>query len=885
MTTLSPMIPIALTTNRRTSPIGIDGQTIEFGWRLAGEPPAGYDVELRRPDGTEVWGADGIAVPDDCRTITYGGPALEPATRYEWRIRAHAGTEWSAWADFETGLLAVEDWAGAWITDDRETSTRRALYFHGLADLPADVVSARAYVSALGWYRFFVNGADITGPALVPRWTPLDHFVEYQSYDVTEHLVAGANSLAAVVGDGRYRGSLGFRSHRDVFGDRLALIAHLHVELTDGTTLRLGSGDGWTVGSGPIQQADPKHGQRVDLRLPDVAGQEALDARPAVPLPPHRRTLVSEELAAVQEVSRLSGTRSLTPSGVELIDFGQNFAGHVQVRLRGPEGAKVRISYSEVLTPAGELDVHYLDLFGTSKEWFQRDEIVLSRDATDYAPWFSVFGFRYVTIEPLDGATIEIERVEGVVMSTPLETTAQFETSREDLNRLWRNVEWSLRSNFLDTPTDCPTRERSGWTGDIQIFGPTASMMVDSDVYLRRYLRNLAVEQFDDGGVPTVIPREWSTFSGGKDPQSSFRSAVGWGDTAVMLPLDLYRHFNDVEVLRRQYPSARAWVEHLAQRARTSAGAARRLGRRVGELETYIVDTGMHYGEWLRPGESMTREMMKNAVRPPAQVATAYLANSARLLARTASILGFAEDAAHYENLSTKTREAYRAAFVRRGGSRIGVDKQDDYVRSLAFDLLEPDEVNAAFERLAQLIEKSDGHLATGFLSTPLLLSVLVDHGRSDLAYRILLQPTSPSWLAQLDRGATTVWETWEGYDRSGHAKMSHNHYAFGSVAGWMLEYIVGIRVSAPGYRRFIVNPTPGADLTHARGSLSTAFGTIESGWRLQDGVLTLDVTVPPGTEAVIRIAHVTEVRGPGLHQISTAWESSDAPSRYASSR
>ncbi|MFJ4175342.1 family 78 glycoside hydrolase catalytic domain [Microbacterium sp. NPDC089696] len=866
--------PTDLRTEGRQAPLGLEVSQPEFSWHTPELAQEWYEVEVTDRAGRVVWQPGRQHSPRPFG-VQYEGESLLPKAEYAWRVRigdSQGSTEWSMPAAFETGIM-TDEWAASWITDDAPTDSLRTLYFQGVDTLPAPVVRARAYASALGWYRLFINGTDVTGHALVPRWTPLDQYVEYQVYDVTDALREGRNVIDTVVADGRYRGRNGFQSHGRLFGDRLAVIVQIEAELADGSHIVISSDTSWQVGAGRISTADPKHGERVDLRVDFTAGSTTpIDARPAVILPPHERSLIGEEVERLEAISELPGIITTTPAGVTLVDFQQNFTGVARVRLAGTPGTTIRLSYSEVLTPDGELDVHYLDFRGRSKEWFQRDEVILGTEVTDYLPWFTYHGFRYLTIESLaDDPSFTVEAVTGVVMSTPLRQTGTFESSHAGLNQLWSNVEWSLRSNFLDTPTDCPTRERSGWTGDIQIFGPTASIMVDADQYLRRYLRNLAAEQLDDGGIPTIIPRESSVFSGGKDTQYAMRFATGWGDTATILPNTLHTYFDDVAVLRRQYGSMRTWVDALTHIAATTSGKVRRFGRRAGDLERYVIDTQVHYGEWLRPGESIITQMAGNIVRPPAEVATAYFAHSARILARTAELIGEHEDARRYAKLADHVRQAYRAAFVRSGGSRIGIDKQDDYVRALALDLLEPEERKLAGDRLLELLEKRQWRLGTGFLSTPLLLPVLVEIGRPDAAYNVLLQTAPPSWLHQLGRGATTVWETWEGYDRKGNAKMSHNHYAFGSVAQWLFEGIVGVRPLEPGYRRFAVSPTPGGGLTHARGSLITRYGAISAHWQQNGDAIDLDITVPFGTTAEVRLLDERRELGPGQHRVSTS--------------
>jgi alpha-L-rhamnosidase len=873
-----PLAPRTLRTDLRTSPIGIDSDCPEFSWTPADEGPAqdAYEIELWTETASAdlpTWRSGVIASPRPF-AARYAGPALASATIYHWRVRVHAAgavSPWSEAAAFEMGLLAASDWEAAWIAEPPRSkgSPARTQYFRRDLHLAGPVRRARIYASALGWYRLFVNGVDQTGPDLVPRWTPLDEVVEYQVYDVTDALVAGRNVLGVVVAEGRYRGALGTFAKSEVYGDRLATIVQLEVEYADGTTRTFGSDSSWQVGTGRIVIADPKKGERIDARIPEV--DWLADAEPWAPahtLPPHPRRLIAEEVDRVTQVGTFTATVSRTPSGVQLLDFGQNFNGYARVRLDGPTGRTVVIRYSEVLTPEGELEMDYLE-YASSKDWFQRDEVILDGTALDYTPSFTIRGFRYVTVEGLD-ADLTSEDVLGVEVATPLPVIGEFHASDPRLEQMERTTMASLRANFSDTATDCPTRERTGWTGDVQVFAPTAAIMVDSDAFLRRYLRNLALEQDADGRLPNWIPSETSDFSWSlRDRALSFvRSSVGWGDAAVLVPWTLYQYYGDEEVLRRQWDSAKAWVEQLERRARKS-GISRRFGRRVGRLEKYIVDTGYHYGEWLRPGENAASTFRDNVLRPPAALATAYYALSSGVLAQMASVLGRQRDAARWATVADRTREAWRAAFVADGGAHIADDRQDDYVRALAFDLLLPEQRPVAAARLAELVEQAGDHLGTGFLSTPLLLQALSENGHTDVAYRVLLQETAPSWLGQLNRGATTWWETWEGYEENGHAKVSHDHYTFGSVTRWLHEHVAGLRPLDAGYRRFLVAPSVGGGLTSASSSVETPYGRAASAWSLEGGTLTLTVTVPPGATAEVRVGDRVEHLDGGRHTVS----------------
>lgn len=749
---------------------------------------------------------------------------------------------------------AVE-WSADWITDPASAKDRtpRTLYFRREIDVPATVTRATVRASALGWYRLFVNTDDITGHALVPRWMSFDHEVEFQEYDVAHALREGGNVLGVIVGEGRFRGRNGGGSTPAMFGKRLAMLLQLEIDFADGTSATITSDDAWRVGAGRIRSADPKFGERVDLRISDTGwlnpGARTEAETAAVVLPTPSRRLVPEDVGRVTAVDRRAGVVTRAPSGMQLIDFGQNFTGVARTSLPAGSGRKVTILYAEVLTPGGELETDYFEAEkkGSFEDWFQRDEVILAETAQTYTPSLTFRGFRYVGVLGLT-EDLRPTDVEGIVLSTEMASTGEFTCSDPRLDRLHENVVWSLRSNFLDTATDCPTRERSGWTGDLRVFAATAAILTDCAPFLRRYLHNVAIEQLDDGRVPAVIPHEKVRIAG-FDLFNTAGSSVGWGDIAVELPLTLHTYFGDQDILRRQYPSARRWVEFLLARA----GRGNRVKRaRLGSDRRFVIDRGYDFGEWLRPGESGLKSILHNVVHTNSAVATAYLARSASMLAQTAALVGEHADADRYRKLSMDVARAWRAAFVSRGGARIADDRQDDYVRALAFDLLENDQKAPAIARLVELIEQADDHLGTGFLSTPLLLSTLTDHGRADVAFRILMQTTSPSWLSQVERGATTTWETWEGYRPDGRAKESHNHYAFGAVAQWLHEYVAGLRPAEPGYRRILVSPNIGGGLTSASSRIQTPFGSASSSWRVEGESVRLQVLLPPGTAGTV---------------------------------
>lgn len=891
-----------LRTNLRIEPLGVDTPHPEFDWQLPASAvrQVAYQVQVSPSEGFEatvLWDSGRVST-DVIGHVVYGGAPLRSSTCYFWRLRVWCEDEQpTPWASsrFETAKLDAAEWRAAWITNSwpLQPGDDAAVYFRTVVHLPEQVERARAYVSALGWYRLFINGHDLTGPALVPRFTPLQAAVEYQTYDVSGVLRPGANVIAIAVGDGRYRGRLGFLGTRCTYGDRLGAIAQIEVRMQDGHTRVVTTNELWHAGPGRIVGSDPQRGERIDLRIPDddwLNDREPPDRfRAAQLLPDGGRQLIAEEVERVQAVSQLAPVRVWkAPSGRWLVDLGQNIAGVLRIRLQGKQGQRVQLTHSELLTPEGELDVSWI---WHGKKWYQRDEVILSDGTTWVQPWFTIHGFRYVEVDGIDGA-LGIEDVQGIVLSSALRLTGSFACSDERLNKLHQNIGWSLRSNFTDVPTDCPTRERSGWTGDIQVFAPMSTMLVDGQAFLRRYLRSLALEQLDDGRVPPWIPVGNMPGRSKGIPgwvERHQANSVGWGDVAVMLPWTLYRYYGDRVVLQRQYDSMKRWVDHMARTARKSH-VSRYFRKSLGAHEPYLLDTGFHWGEWLRPGENdmdhvVLKVLLKIFGSSPI-IATAYFAQSSRLLSLIAKELDCHADERHYRTLSDRVRVAWHAAFVRQGGRRIGEDKQDDYVRAIAFDLLTDSERREAVARLVELVSEAGDHLGTGFLSTAMLLPVLADNGHADVAYRILMQTSKPSWLYQVEHGATTTWETWDGgYDERGKGKHSHNHYALGSAMAWLQEGVAGLSPLSPGYRRIRVAPYIGGGLKFAKASIETPFGRASSAWRFDGDHVALEVCVPPGSTAEVHTPDRIESVGPGTHAFrwrAAASKPGDRPSRVS---
>lgn len=868
-----------LRTDYLSEAFGIDNPRPEFSWKLESSNPEdthsivfqnAYRLQVALTDQFKanniVWDTDLVRSQDQFGLI-YAGSLLQSVTKYYWRVMIydmHDFTSgWSRATSFETAIMDGRLWKAKWITgpDDNE----HAMYFRGCLNIPTGILKGRAFVTALGWYRLFVNGTDLTGNSCVPRWTPLNSAVEYQDYDITDHLKPGPNVFSVVVGDGRWRGSLGLRDTRAKHHDPVATFVQVNITFKDGNRIAYGSSEEWLAGTGRIIRSDPKLGEEHDFRVDDqewlgniaptpvdVLGSRWTRAR-ILPQPKSRK-LIAEETPRTKEIARLRPKGILrSPSGKQIFDFGQNIAGFVVAKLKGPAGSKVTITYSESVGPDGELDLAYaLPIDGTP----QRDICILSGQDTWFQPYFTRHGFRYAEVSGAED--VGFNDIKALIISADLPETGMFACSDWRLERFRANALRSMRGNFADVITDCPTRERLCWMGDLQAISPTSTMFLDTQTYLRRTLRNISLEQLPDGTVPPFLPGECAqVYKGLWWPMSLITTSVGWGDACVLVPWTLYQYYGDKAVLKHQYGSMKRKVEQMVRDAKAGKGGYGKYFKgHKGEHEQYILDSDKMWGEWLEPGSGMWG-LFKSLMIPSPNTATAYFAHNASVLSKSAAALGHISDAEHYHALSERVRQAWRAAFQYEDG-RIGDDKQDDYVRALAFNLVTDDKRQDAIDRLVEIIEDSEHHFGTTLLNTAMLLTVLSDNGRADVAFELLMQNKGHSFLNQIEKGATTMWETWDGYDETGRAKGSHNHVASGAASRWLQEGIVGITPLEPGYRKIKIKPLIGGGLDHATGGIETPYGLVKSTWRamLSNGSVQLAVTVPAGTTAEIHLGN-----------------------------
>lgn len=857
------------------NPLGIGVVSPRLSWKLVsqqrGVVQSAYQIRVADAHG-ELW-ESGKMRSDQSLHVPYDGPALQSSQRCTWRVRVWDGadspSDWSEEASWEMGLLHASDWHAQWITpawEEDPTAFKPSPYLRTAFSVDGKIASARVYITAHGLYELSLNGQRVGDAYFTPGYTSYHRRLQYQVYDITPMLLQGENAVGVILGDGWYRGQISLASLRNAYGDRLGLLLQLHLRYVGGREQLVISNEQWKATTGPIVKSDWKDGEVYDARLempgwdqPGFAAQNWRGVSVVQQTKDHLVATISPGVRCIEEVTPVAIIT--TPNGETVVDMGQNFAGVVRLSVQGPAGTTILLQHGEALDKQGNFTMENLQ---TSKLLPLLQEVHYTLKGGEeevYIPHFTFHGFRYVRVRGFPGRA-ELRHFTGLVLSSVLPQTGTFQCSNPLVNQLHHNIAWSQRSNFLDIPTDCPTRERAGWTGDAQIFARTGSFLVETASFFTKWLKDLAVEQHTDGKVLNTVP---NCLSEPIQKSGFFRfleGSAGFADAAVMVPWTLYQCYDDRRVLEEQYPSMKAWVEYMRKNAKETHWTKRlnplywvSRTRRARALS--IWDTNFHFGEWLEPGEGSPLKtilgIVKRLLFSDPLVATSYFAHSTQLLAETAQVLGKDEDALEYQTLYSQIRAAYPAEFIGRNG-QIRPEKQASYVRALAFDLLPAALQKAAAQHLVALVRKADTHLGTGFLSTSFLCHVLSAHGQLDMAYDLLKQETTPSWLFAVKKGATTIWESWEGMEEDGTPHLSLNHYAYGAIGSWLYQVVAGIEIGSPGYKHIIFQPQPGGGLTHAQATYRSLYGEIASQWHLHDGMFTLTVTVPPNTSATVRL-------------------------------
>ncbi|MFV2046126.1 family 78 glycoside hydrolase catalytic domain [Metabacillus sp. YM-086] len=785
-----------------------------------------YDEQFTRI----VWDSNEVN-SDQSTHIQYEGEPLTSFTRYFYKVRISdnygRSTDWSTTNWFETAFLKDASWKAKWISPKNQEVEEDVFALRNTFFLEQDISSARVYVTSLGLYQLNMNGNQIGDALLTPGWTSYHHRLQYQTYDVTDHLVKGNNALGILLSDGWYKG-MGFDKPY-YYGENLSALLELHVVYQDGKKEIFTTNEEWKSGKSAFVSSSIYNGETYDARLENNWSESAFDDSSwetvECPLKPSA-DLVAQENEPVRVTDTIKPIQYIvTPNGEKVLDMGQNMVGRMKMRVTAPKGTKITLKHAEVLDKEGNF---YTENLRTAK---QEVIYITKGDGEEiYAPTFTFQGFRYVKVEGYPTEDLPLDSFEGQVLHSDMERTGEFITDNELINQLHSNVIWGQRGNFVDVPTDCPQRnERLGWTGDAQVFIGTALYNYQGASFFKKWLLDLKADQKPDGQVPFVIP----------DIIPGDQVASGWNDAATIIPWTLYQVYGDKQILETQYESMKAWVEKV---------------RSLATNET-VWEAKIQFGDWLALDGDPHSPV---GATPIPLIATAYHAYSTHILAKAASVLGFEKDADEYFALYERIVADFQAEFTTVNGKVIG-GTQTSYIIPLAFNLLKGNAAQKAAHELHRMIVANDYHLTTGFLGTPHLCSVLSKYGYHETALRLLLQEDYPSWLFEVKSGATTIWERWNSMNPDGtfndSGMTSFNHYAYGAVAEWMYNTIAGISFdeTTPGFKKVTIVPKISSlGMSEVKASYKTLYGEVMSEWKLKQDEVTLKVTVPVNTEGDI---------------------------------
>ena len=848
------------------NPIGLDITMPRFSWQLVNDKrnvvQTAYEIQVFTAEKGKapVW-SSGKIMSTQSVFVPYAGTILQSGKKYKWQVQVWDNVNKTALksdtASFQMAFLQASDWKAKWIEPGyKEDSVMRpSPLFRKEFSANKKIISAIAYITAHGLYEAQINGRRISDAYFTPGWTSYSKRLQYQVYDVTNMISKGNNAIAVSLGNGWYRGVIGFSNNHDVYGKDIAVLFQLDITYNDGTTETIISDGSWKSSTGAIRYAEIYNGETIDARedkngwaMPgyDDAGWSAVKVTTHpmnVLIATYNEPIKKKEIFKPVRIFK-------TPKGEQVIDFGQNLVGWVTLKVKGKAGDKIVVSHSEVMDKTGNF---YTTNLRAAKA--QDTYILKGGEEEIFEPHFTWHGFQFIKLEGYPGE-IRAENFTAVAMYSDMATTGSFSSSNALVNQLQHNIQWGQKGNFLDVPTDCPQRdERLGWTGDAQVFSRTAAFNMNVNNFFSKWLRDVEADQLTNGSVPFVVPNVLGAGAVG---------STGWADVATIIPWNVYLAYGDKRVLEQQYTSMKNWVGYMQNSSKNN-----------------LWNTGFHFGDWLfyRPEDDNDG---RAAVTDKYLIAQCFYANSTQLLINAAKVLEKMEDAAKYEILLQKIKEAFIKEYLTANG-RLVSGTQTAYVLALNFDMLPEALRQQAADRLAENIKSYNNHLTTGFLGTPYLCHVLTRFGYTDIAYNLLLQEKYPSWLYPVKMGATTIWERWDGIKPDGSFQVpsmnSYNHYSYGAIGDWMYRVMVGLDTydDGPGYKHIKIKPHIGGGFTNASASLQTYYGKLSSSWKVDADKTYMDVEIPANTTATVfipakNVGSVTE-SGAAVSAVDTRME------------
>lgn len=851
------MKAIRLKTEYLTNPIGIDYTRPRLSWVCeGGKEQTAYRIIAKDDDGNALWDSEKT---DSSRMhlIPWGGEDLKSRQRITWSVElwdeeGNKG-EPSEEATFELGLIDESDWKATWITGNYLVK-RKTRYpvdcfrMSFIVDAGKKVVKARAYMSACGLYEGKLNGKKIGKFCLAPGHTDYRKRVQYQTVDITGLVKEGNNDLFFMLADGWYRGSVGAWGLKNFYGNETKLLVQIEVYFSDGSKKVICSNENfeWT-NDGPIRFADNKDGEIYDASKEDmrkaVWGRAKTAKYNVIPT-------ASDNFALTEHERITSPKLIITPSGKKVFDFGQNIAGYVEFKVSAKAGQRIFMRFGEKLDENGEFTQANIQC--VKKDYvtpLQQIEYLCKDNDNCYKTRFAIFGFQYVLVE--SDVEIRPEDITAIAVYSDFETTFSFDSSNELLNKFVENTLWSLKNNSADLPTDCPTRERHGWSGDAQIFVNTASFMVNYAPFADKYERDLCDLQRKNGAFTQIAPEGGTDFY-----MKSLDGSVGWADAGIMIPYRLWKKYGDISFIEKYYDNMQKYARFVIGRLGRHSALMSEKVKISKENRKYLYNVGQHYGEWAEP-EDVHKTSFKDFSKAKPEEATAYTSHVLGLMSEIAIALGKEQDAKEYREYSEGCRRAYQELVENKEFS-LDTNRQARLVRPLYFDLLNESQKGYAQRRLIKALDEYGWRVGTGFLSTPLILYVLQQIDVS-YAYKLLENEELPGWLYMPKTGATTIWEDWNGPASDnglGGGIASLNHYSKGAVCEWIFSEMCGIKVD--GENHFCIAPRPGGHFTRASFSYDSIYGTVSCAWSLQeDGKYKVDIVVPPNTTADIILPEV----------------------------
>lgn len=812
-------------------PVGFYDATPVFSWKL----PIGvvkqtaYRIETKT--GERTWDSGWIE-SDRSTLVPYGGDPFASRDHVEWRVRFRDQnrheSEWSETSRFELGLLSAKDWQAQWIRPSGKSDQKveAVSYLRRQFALEKKVAKARLYVTARGIFQLKLNGLRVGNDHFANGMTAYDKRLDTLTYDVGAKLRDSANTIEATLGNGWYSGRFPFSTNvKGPFGKDPELLLQLEITYGDGSRSVISSDKSWQgTFKGPIISSSIYDGETYDARK-EIKDWKPVQANPAL----GSARLTPKPFATVKETRQLTVQKITQPRpGTHVFDLGQNMVGWAKLKIPVKKDKRVTIRFAEMLNKDGTL---YTENYRTAKS---TDVYTAAQNATvEWEPQFTFHGFRYVELTGIaEGESPQPAWVTGIVLHSDLPQTGTFESSDAKLNQLQSNIVWGWRGNSLDIPTDCPQRdERTGWTGDAQVFCPTSMFNTDAHAFWRSWLSSMRDDQDADGLIPDIIPNMNQTMR---------NRSPGWVDAATMVPWEVYVRTGDERVLAENF----SMMERMVGWYRNKVA------------EDGIVNINDATGDWLQPFPASNSD---KGDTPFPLLGTAFYARSTQILADTARVLKREQEAKRYAAEAAAIRKVFfEYYFDAETKLQNAPETQTAYVLAIAFDLVPADKKKAAAAHLVQLVKEAGGNLRTGFLGTPYVVKVLDETGHEDIAYDMLFRDTYPSWFYSIDQGATTLWERWNSFSHEkgfGNADMnSFNHYAYGAIGQWMYERVAGLSPDPqnPGYKHFFVRPLIGNQLSSARAELETPYGKAVSGWKKEGGKTKLSVTVPPNTTATV---------------------------------